>query len=281
VRRLKAVGLFSKLALIEPNPAPIEWVEAAHSPGYAAIIERKIKSGAANLDADTPVCARSYDAALLAAGGILCALDEVMAGRIASAFCAVRPPGHHAARHHAMGFCIFNNVAIGAKYLLKRYNLDRVLIVDWDVHHGNGTQDIFYDDKNVLYFSTHQYPHYPGTGSREEAGSGDGEGYTINLPLPSGCGDEEYIEAFEKILVPAAKKFKPQFVLISAGFDAHKDDPLASMNVTEEGFKALTSIVSKIAHEYSGGRIVSALEGGYNLLALARSATAHIVSLME
>jgi acetoin utilization deacetylase AcuC-like enzyme len=199
-----------------------------------------------------------------------------MQGRIKSAFCAVRPPGHHADSRRAMGFCLFNNVAVAARYLQQHHGLDRILIVDWDVHHGNGTQEIFYEDPTVFYFSTHQYPHYPGTGTEDERGRGAGEGFTLNCPLPAGTGDHVYLEIFEKVLVPAAKGFRPDFVLISSGFDAHRDDPLAGMCLTGHGYAGMTRILRQIADLHCGGRIVSCLEGGYNLEALADSAEAHL-----
>ncbi|MHC4434802.1 MAG: histone deacetylase family protein, partial [Planctomycetota bacterium] len=199
----------------------------------------------------------------------------------ANAFCAVRPPGHHALEDQAMGFCIFNNVAIGAKYIQKKYGLPKILIVDWDVHHGNGTQATFYDDPTVLYFSVHQYPFYPGTGSSAETGTGKGLNYAINVPLPAGTGDDVYVEAFEEILQPAALSFSPDFVLISAGFDAHENDLLGQMAVTAEGFARLTEIVKVIAQKCCQGRLVSTLEGGYHLGGLAASVESHIRVLMK
>ncbi len=218
----------------------------------------------------------SYRAALQAVGGTLAAIDAVMDGRVANAFCAVRPPGHHAEPSRAMGFCLFNNVAVGARYAQQRYGLGRVLILDWDVHHGNGTQAAFYEDPTVLYVSLHQYPWYPGTGSAEEVGTGPGEGYTLNLPMAAGRGNDEYRTAFELRIQPAVREFSPDFVLISAGFDAHRDDPLAMMNVTEAGYRAMTESVKDWASTTAQGRIVSCLEGGYNLTALADSVEAHV-----
>ena len=212
----------------------------------------------------------------MAAGGVLAAVDAVMNKQVTNAFCAVRPPGHHAMENRAMGFCIFNNVAIGTKYVQKKYGLSNVLIVDWDVHHGNGTQAAFYDDPTVLYFSVHQYPFYPGSGSEAEKGEGKGLNYTINVPLPAGSGDDVYVKAFEEKLRPAALAFGPDFVFISAGFDAHENDLLGGMKVTADGFAELTRIVKAIAQRCCNGRIVSVLEGGYHLGGLAASVEAHI-----
>jgi acetoin utilization deacetylase AcuC-like enzyme len=237
------------------------------------------EQGYVYLDADTPMAPGSYRAALQAVGGTLAAIDAVMDGRVANAFCAVRPPGHHAEPSRAMGFCLFNNVAVGARYVQQRYGLARVLIVDWDVHHGNGTQAAFYNDPTVLYVSLHQYPWYPGTGSVEEVGTGPGEGYTLNLPMPAGGGDDEYLTAFDLRIRPVVRDFAPDFVLISAGFDAHRDDPLAMMAVTEVGYRTMTAFVKAWAADTARGRVVSCLEGGYNLSALADSVEIHVRTL--
>jgi len=217
----------------------------------------------------------------MAAGGVLTAIDAVIEQKVTNAFCAVRPPGHHALENRAMGFCIFNNVAIGTRYIQEKHNLPKILIVDWDVHHGNGTQAAFYDDPNVLYFSVHQYPFYPGSGSQAEQGSGKGLQTNINVPLPPGSGDESYVKAFEEKLTPAASSFVPDFVLVSAGFDAHKGDLLGGMRVTEQGFAKLTQIVKSIAEKCCAGRLVSVLEGGYGMEGLAASVEAHIRVLMQ
>jgi acetoin utilization deacetylase AcuC-like enzyme len=282
VARLEQGGVMSRLVRIEPAPAADEWITQIHKPSYVAALKKHAPAGGrVMLDADTSMSPGSLPAAYLAAGGVLAAADAIMAGRVDNAFCAVRPPGHHAERDRAMGFCLFNNVAIAARYFQRRHGLARVLIVDWDVHHGNGTQHSFDDDPSVLFFSTHQYPHYPGTGGAEEHGRGAGEGTTINVPMDAGEGDDEYRAVFQKVLLPAADSFKPDAVIISAGFDAHRDDPLASMGLTEDGYAELTGLVAQIAKRHSRGRILSSLEGGYNLQALPASVERHVMALME
>ena len=277
---LERKGLLAQLKSIQPRPASVEWIEAAHDPSYIKRVERMCEDDGGMLDPDTHVGPDSYGAALMAAGGVMAAVDAVMNKKIKNAFCAVRPPGHHAERSKAMGFCIFNNVAVGARYVQKKWGLGRILIVDWDVHHGNGTQSIFWDDPAVFYFSTHQYPYYPGTGSENEVGGGEGEGFTFNMPMYEGSGDLEYVEAFENIFYPLAVKFSPEFIFISAGFDAHQDDPLASINLSEAGFKKLTQVIVKLASKSCDGRLVSVLEGGYNLRSLSASVEKHIRVLM-
>ena len=282
VARLESTGTMSQLTRIAPRTAEKEWITRIHDPAYVQRLEDRAPStGYASLDLDTSLSPGSLPAAHLAAGGVLAAVDAVMAGQVDQVFCAVRPPGHHAEANRAMGFCLYNNVAVAARYIQERHGLARVLIVDWDVHHGNGTQHAFEDDPSVLFFSTHQYPHYPGTGAETERGRGRGEGATINVPLYGGQGTDEYREIFHKVLVPAAAAFQPEFVLISAGFDAHRDDPLASMGITDEGYGELTRIVGSIAQTHCGGRIVACLEGGYALRALAASVEQHILALMD
>jgi len=282
IEQLKASGLYAKLASLQPKAASPRWLQTVHTPKYVQRAKASCESGEAYLDSgDVPIGADSYGAAVSAAGGVLTAVDAVMSGQVTNAFCAVRPPGHHALTDRAMGFCIFNNVAIGTRYVQQQYDLARVLIVDWDVHHGNGTQAAFYDDPNVLYFSTHQWPFYPGTGSVTETGAGDGQNLTINVPLPAGSDDSDYVRAFEEHLRPAAMTFGPDFVFISAGFDAQENDALGGMKITPAGFARLTRIVKDIAARCCHNRLVSVLEGGYGLNALAASAEAHIRTLME
>jgi acetoin utilization deacetylase AcuC-like enzyme len=282
VDHLSRSGTLNRLLPVEPYPASDEWVMKVHASAYVSMLKaRAPERGRVSLDPDTSMSPGSLQAAYLAAGGALAAADAIMAGRIDHAFCAVRPPGHHAEYDRAMGFCLFNNVAIATRYLQGQHQIGRVLIVDWDVHHGNGTQRTFYDDPSVLFFSTHQYPHYPGTGQATERGKGAAEGLTINAPMSAGEGDAEYREIFERVLVPATDAFKPDFLIISAGFDAHRDDPLAGMRLTEDGYAALTAILAGLARRHSRGRILSCLEGGYNLKALAASVERHILTLLD
>lgn len=260
------------LEFVTPRPATIEEVGTIHSPGYIDQVRAMSERGGGYLDLDTVVSRQSYDAALMAAGGVITGVDEVK-NDLDNAFALVRPPGHHALPNRGMGFCIFNNVAIGAKYAQKM-GLEKVLIVDWDVHHGNGTSAIFYDDRTVLYFSTHQSPHYPGTGRVKELGMDGAEGFTVNVPLPWGTGDSGYLAAFDEILKPVALEFDPDIVLVSAGQDPHQADPLSGMNLTTEAFGSMASSVKEIADSCCEGRLVAALEGGYNLNALAESIVA-------
>jgi acetoin utilization deacetylase AcuC-like enzyme len=281
-RRLRESGLLETLLAVAPSPAPLEWVTKVHSPAYVERVRRLCAEGAPLIDTpDVPITTASYEVALLAAGGVLAAVDAVAAGRARNAFCAVRPPGHHALRDRAMGFCLFNNVAIAARYAQGKHGFAKVLIADWDVHHGNGTQAAFYDDPSVFYFSVHQHPFYPGTGESAEAGTGRGWSTTRNIPLPAGSDDAAYVRAFTEVLVPAALDFRPDFVFISAGFDAHQDDPLGGMRLTPAGYAALTRIVKELAARFCGGRIVAVLEGGYDLDGLAAAVEAHIRALQE
>jgi len=207
-------------------------------------------------------------------------VDAIASGEVDQAFALVRPPGHHATRDYAMGFCLFNSVAIAARYAMANHGVERVLIADFDVHHGNGTEEIFYGDPNVLYFSTHQYPHYPGSGAVAEVGVAEGKGTTVNVPLPAFCGDEEYRRVYSEVLVPVARRFRPQLMLVSAGYDAHRDDPLAAMQMTVHGFAAVGNILKELAAELCGGRLLLSLEGGYHLQALAQSISATLEVLL-
>ncbi len=281
LEHLQTSKLRQKLIQITPEPAELSWIEKIHAQEYISSVKDACASGVTHLDADTGICSKSYDVALLAAGAGLTAADSILSGKINNCFCAVRPPGHHAEHSHAMGFCLFNNIAILARYLQKKHTIPRVLIIDWDVHHGNGTQNAFYNDPSVFYFSVHQWPHYPGSGASNETGSAEGMGYTLNVPLRAGSGDQEYVDAFVRQLIPAAEKFKPDFILISAGFDAHRDDPLAGMNVSEQGFTAMSDIVLKLAQYHCQGRLISMLEGGYHLKKLAGSVVAHLSVLTQ
>ena len=247
----------------------IEYIEAIASTANRALM----------LDPDTFIAPESYQVARYAAGAVLDLVDAVVAGTTNNAFAAVRPPGHHAETERAMGFCLFNNVALAAAYALQQHRMERVLVVDWDVHHGNGTQEIFWSDPRVLYISLHQYPFYPGTGRCDEVGDGAGRGYTVNIPMPGGFGDAEWLAAFHRVVEPIAHQFKPELVLVSAGFDAHANDPLGGMRVTEAGFAAMADSVLAIARAHAGGRLVAALEGGYNLDALQNSVEAVLVRM--
>lgn len=279
---LKQTGLWQKLHHIIIDTAPEEYVLSVHSGEYIRFLDRACREGIRMLDrGDTIAGSNSYEAALLAAGGAISAVDAVMGGILQNAFCAVRPPGHHAERDSANGFCLLNNAAIAARYAQKKYNAERIAILDWDVHHGNGTQHIFYSDKSVLYISTHQFPFYPGTGSRAECGADEGEGYTLNIPLFAGSGDEEFSDAFSEVILPSLDNYHPDLIIISAGFDAHRDDPLANLNLTEESFSKFTTMIRDRAESLCQGKIVSILEGGYNLAALGRSVESHLKVLME
>ena len=274
VEELKRRSLWSRLLHIEPEPAERKWVETVHPAAYLDRLEAFCRSRGGYLDPDTVASPQSFSVALLAAGGVLAACDAVLSGRARNGFCALRPPGHHAEQARAMGFCLLNNVAIGARYLQRRWGLERVAIVDWDVHHGNGTQAIFYEDPTVLFISLHQHPLYPGTGLRQERGQGAGEGYTYNIPLPPGSGDADYERAVREEVIPALERFRPEAVLLSAGFDAHRLDPLANQEVTESGFARMAELVRQAADALAGGRLIAVLEGGYHLQALARSVAA-------
>ncbi len=256
-------------------------IALCHTPEYLEVVKADIAKGLRDLSTgDTAVGSKSLEVALDAAGGVLNAVDLVMAGEAANAFCAVRPPGHHATPDRGMGFCIFNNVAIAARYAQRKYGVERVLIADWDVHHGNGTQDIFYHDGSVYFFSTHQSPWYPGTGAANETGEDAGRNTTLNFPFPAGSGREEIEGAFRRELVTAMDNFRPDLVLISAGFDSRLGDPLGRFRLTDDDFADLTGVLMEMADRHAGGRVVSVLEGGYSLEGLAAGVSAHVGRLV-
>ena len=271
---LNETGIKQRLIPLPARPATQEELEMIHAPKYISCVKSKAENGGGWLDADTVMSVKSYEAALYAAGGLMVGTEAVIKKEVDSAFALIRPPGHHAIQDRAMGFCIFNNVAIAAEFALSKLNLNRVLIVDFDVHHGNGTQDAFYADPRVLYFSTHQYPFYPGTGQVSETGTGEGEGTTVNFPMAAGWGDEEYLRAFNEVLVPVARRLQPELILVSAGFDPHWADQLAMMRVTVTGFVQMAMILRELAAELCQGRLVFTLEGGYNLRVIASSVKA-------
>lgn len=256
------------LVRIDPRPATPDELALNHDAHLIAQVAATAGQDFSAFDADTPTSRQSYETALLAAGGLVALVDAIMEGAVQNGFALVRPPGHHAEYDRAMGFCLFNNVAIAARVLKARYGLDRVLIMDWDLHHGNGTQHSFYDDPSVLYVSTHQYPFYPGTGAANELGRGAGTGFTVNIPMRAGSGDPEFVEAFTHVVVPIARQFRPQFVLISAGFDCHRRDPLGGLMATEEGIALMTRMLLECALESADGRLAAVLEGGYDLKAV-------------
>ena len=257
--------------LLPPRPASRAEIELCHDPDYVQLVESTASLNHYALDGDTITNEESFNVARLATGGFLRLLDSVAARESSNGFAMVRPPGHHALRSRAMGFCLFNTIAVGAQYLKTAHGAKRIAIVDWDVHHGNGTQDAFYDDPSVLFISTHQYPFYPGTGGIAEVGNRSGTGYTLNVPLPAGCGDAEYLRVFRDVVVPSVARFAPEWILVSAGFDPHRRDPLAAMNVTEEGFALMSGALLQLAETFCGGKIAFLLEGGYDLAALKSS----------
>jgi acetoin utilization deacetylase AcuC-like enzyme len=262
------------LRVIAPRPATRKELTLCHDGAYVSFVEGAAAFRDYQFDPDTYACPGSFETALLAAGGVLTAVEAVIGGEADNAFAVVRPPGHHALARRAMGFCLFNNIAIAAAYLIETLGLQRAMIIDWDLHHGNGTQELFYRSSRVLYASVHQYPFYPGTGAINELGAGEGAGFTVNAPLPAGCDDQEYLRVFDELFAPIARQFKPEFVLVSAGYDCHARDPLGQMRVSEAGFAAMARRVKRLAAETCGGKLVAALEGGYDLEALAGSTRA-------
>lgn len=276
---LKEAGLWTSRPILEPAAATVEDIALIHPLEHIRAIERIASSGGGLVDQETIVSAGSFEAASLAAGASMGAVDWVLAAPSRRAFALVRPPGHHAEPAQSMGFCLFNNVAIAARHAVSRRGLARVAILDWDVHHGNGTQAAFYDSGEVLYCSVHEWPLYPGTGAASESGSDDGLGYTINVPLPAGAGDEAYFQVFDKIFKPAIDSFQPSLILISAGFDARSGDPLAMMELTDDGFLGLAERVAAWSNIWCGGRVVAVLEGGYDPAGLASGVIATIQGL--
>jgi acetoin utilization deacetylase AcuC-like enzyme len=269
---LDAPDMEGNFVEVEPRFAERGEIELIHRHSYIEMVARTAGKNHVYLDADTETSPESYEIAKLAVGGYLNVVDRVMTGEIGNAFAFVRPPGHHAEADRAAGFCIFNNIAIGAMHAIKNRGAKRVLIVDWDLHHGNGTQHSFYEDPRVLYFSTHQSPFYPGTGGISEIGKGEGKGFTINVPLRRGPGNAEYLRIFRKILLPVALEYSPDVVMLSAGFDIYYEDPLGGMKVTPEGFGCLTRVLMDIADACCGGKFAVTLEGGYNISGQTRSA---------
>jgi acetoin utilization deacetylase AcuC-like enzyme len=277
---LKDDDISGKFLEIKPRYCDRKDLEMIHHPDYISMVERTSGMPRYSLDPDTQTSPYSYKVAKLAVGGVFEAIDYVIGGKCKNAFAMIRPPGHHAEASRAMGFCLFNNIALGARYAQNYHSIKRVLIIDWDLHHGNGTQKAFYDDPSILYFSTHQYPYYPGSGHYKEIGKGKGTGYTINIPLGTGNGNSEYIEIFKKLIFPISVSFNPEIVLVSAGFDIYYKDPLGGMKVTKEGFAFLTRIIMDIAERCCNGKMIVILEGGYHLEGLRESAKEVLKELM-
>jgi len=275
-------ALWAELVEITPEKASQGLVQAAHTKEHFKRVEGAFANGLDRLDADTVISMQSYDAAMFGAGGAIAAVDAVMGGGAKNAFVAVRPPGHHATAEHAMGFCLFNNVAVAARYAQNKYKeIENVAIIDWDVHHGNGTQGIFYSDPSVFFFSMHQYPWYPGTGSRGETGQGKGLGTTMNLPVKAFTKAEDQTAAFGAAVQEIRSKIKPDMIFISAGFDGHESDPLGQLQLEDPDFRSMTRTLVQWADEACEGRIVSCMEGGYNLNTLGETAREHVAQLSE
>ena len=280
MERLGREPWFEELVRTEADPCPSEWLESVHAPEYVARAEAVCRAGGPYLDVpDVGVSRESFDVARLAAGAGIALADRLVGGEIDNGFSLVRPPGHHAERALALGFCLFNNIAVLARYLQRRHGLERILILDWDVHHGNGTQHTFDEDPTVLFVSLHQYPFYPGTGAASEEGSGRGKGTTVNCPMPAGARDALYEEAFRTRILPATEAFGPDAVLLSAGFDAHAEDPLAGVELSTDCYRWMSDRIMEVADRHAGGRVLSLLEGGYSLEALPACVAAHLECL--
>jgi acetoin utilization deacetylase AcuC-like enzyme len=267
------------LAALPARAADDAELRLGHAPSHLALVAEAAAHAPSRIDADTYACAASDEVARLAVGATVDLVRAVASGRAQAGLAAVRPPGHHAEAAQPMGFCLYNNVAIAARVAQRELGVGKLLILDWDVHHGNGTQHSFEDDPSVLYFSTHQFPHYPGTGAWHEIGTGRGEGATVNVPMPAACGDEEYLAVFARVLAPIARRFAPELILVSAGFDAHRDDPLASMELSERGYYGMAARVRALADELCGGRLVFVLEGGYSASGL-EAGTAAVLDVL-
>lgn len=273
-------SFWKDLVEITPERAPKGLIQAAHTPRHFKRVETAFEQGQMALDADTTISMHSFEAALFAAGGVIAGVDAVMQGEADNAFAVVRPPGHHATAENTMGFCIFNNVAVAARYAQNQYKeIERVAIIDWDVHHGNGTQGIFYTDPSVYFFSMHQYPWYPGTGSRGETGHGKGLGTTLNVPVKANTGSDEQRRMFSSAIEEISKNFQPDLIMISAGFDAHLTDPLGQLRLENDDYSAMTETLKQWAADACHGRIVSCLEGGYNLETLGETVKSHVSAL--
>lgn len=281
INHLKKIKLWEQLRVEKPRVASLEEIGLVHPQTYIETVKQIANAGGGWLDGDTAISADSYEAAAYAAGAPLTAIDLIMKGEEKNAFCLVRPPGHHATPTRGMGFCLFNNVAIAAKYIQSKYRLEKIFIIDWDVHHGNGTQDVFYHDPTVFYLSLHRYPFYPGSGRKEEDGQGKGKGFTSNIPMPANITPERYIELFTNVVEQNTGRFIPEFIIISAGFDTYKNDPIGGLHLKDEDFEIITEVVTRSAKRYCNGRIVSCLEGGYNLLDLPLCVEAHLKALLR
>lgn len=280
-RELAKTGLAKRCTAAQTRTATVDELAGIHGRGHIARVEQFAKAGGGWIEGDTFMSPQSYEVARLAAGTAIAAVDAVIKGDEKQALCLCRPPGHHAVVDEPMGFCLFNNVAVAANYAIKHHELDRVLVVDWDVHHGNGTQDIFYEREDVWFFSAHRFPFYPGSGDQNETGAGKGLGTTFNLPVKFGTARKEYLSKFSSMLADAAKKCRPQLIVLSAGFDAHAEDPIGSLGLETDDFETLTLRVLEVAKEYSEGRIVSCLEGGYHVDRLADCVALHLKTMLD